>query len=149
MRAILASIFLLLSGSAFACCEMITPEDMTQSAELIVEGKLSDRKEGKDNTDTATLTVSKVIKGDKDVKTFTLRFRARDLNTATWTYNGTETGIWYLKKIDGKDEYQTFHPNCLTNFAGRDEKEKAAATAEAIKLAAAKAPAPLSAGFDK
>jgi hypothetical protein len=148
MRAFIASI-LLLTGTTFACCEPITPEDMTQSATLIVEGKLSDRKEGKDTTDTATLTVGKVIKGDKDVKMLTLRYQARNMTSASWTYNGNEAGIWYLKKIAGKDEYETFHPSCLTNFAGMDEKGKAAAIAEAIKLATVKPPAPLSAGFDK
>ena len=111
MRLMLLSIIALLAFNN-AAHETITPVQQVQRAELVVLGKLSDRKELNAEYAAATLTFKEVLKGDKALKTVKVRFLAKPGNTATWTYEGTEEGLWFLIPA-GEGMYETFHANGL------------------------------------
>jgi hypothetical protein len=118
---------------AFASGEPITREDLVRRGELIVIGKLSDRKELDAQYATATLTIKETWKGDAKLKTVTLKFLAKPGNTATWTYDGNEDGIWFLQKQG--DVYVTFHSNGLvrTTFTDAEAKKQVQEFLDEIK----------------
>lgn len=103
--------------------EPITPEQLVKHAELIVIGKLSGRKEVDAQWATATLTIQELMKGDQKLKTVTVKFLAKPGNTATWTYEGTEEGIWFLAPA-GEGLYATFHSNGLVRTTFTEEAAK-------------------------
>ena len=111
-----------LACSVFASGEPITKEDLVKKSELIVLGKLSDRKEFDKDWATATLTIKETWKGDTKLKTVTVKFLAKPGNTASWTYQGDEEGAWFLQK-EG-ELYVTFHPNCLVRTTFTDAEAK-------------------------
>lgn len=113
--------------SASACMAPISHEEMISQASVIVIGKLSDKKEGANNIATASLTVSKVLKGSADLKSLTLTFMAKPQTTASWSYSGSEEGIWFLSEATAADKtvtYSAFHPNCLIRTDATDPESK-------------------------
>ena len=111
MRLLLLSLIALIAFNG-AAHESITPAQQVQRAELVVLGKLSDRKELNAEYAVATLTIKEILKGDKALKTVKVRFLAKPGNTATWTYEGAEEGLWFLAPA-GEGMYETFHANGL------------------------------------
>jgi len=136
MRDALHAMFIVavvMTCSAFASGEPITKEDLVKKSELIVLGKLSDRKELDKDWATATLTIKETWKGDAKLKTVTVKFLAKPGNTASWTYQGNEEGVWFLRK-EG-ELYVTFHPNCLvrTTFTDVESKKQVQEFLDAIR----------------
>jgi len=86
------------SFQLFASSDPISREELVSQSELIVIGKLSDRKELDATWSTATLTIRETLKGDATIKNLKMKFLAKPVNTATWTYSGDEDGIWFLKR---------------------------------------------------
>ena len=129
MRVALCFTLLICSMSARACLAPISHDELISQASVIVIGKLSDKKEGEKNIATATLTVSKVLKGDAGLKSLTLTFMAKPETTASWSYTGTEEGIWFLARATASDKsftYSTFHPSCLVRTDATDAESRKA-----------------------
>jgi len=113
--------------------------ELVSQSELIVIGKLSDRKELDATWATATLSIRETLKGDATVKKLTTKFLARPGSTATWTYSGDEDGIWFLKKEGEGDKatWSTFYaggriPVTSSSDAGKKEIAKALAEVKTL-----------------
>ena len=142
-RLILVFCVAALTVSAHACCVQRTPEQLIESASLIVIGKLSDRTAGENNTATATLAITRVLKGEGDLKKVEIQFQNKPTTTASYTYNGDEEGLWYLSKAQpGKGEktyYTTTGPDCLVRTVNlnADDKKVVDAMIESVATATA------------
>ena len=145
-----STLTLLLAASAYsahASGEPMARAELVSKSELIVIGKLHDRKELDATWATATLTIHETLKGDATIHDVTLKFLAKPGSTATWTYTGDEDGIWFIKK-DGDGEkptWSTFYaggriPTSVPSDEGK--KEIAAALVEIKKLIAEQQEAP-------
>jgi len=115
--------------------------ELVSQSELIVIGKLSDRKELDATWATATLSIRETLKGDATVKKLTMKFLAKPGSTATWTYSGDEDGIWFLKKEGEGDKaiWSTFYAGGripVTSNSDEGKKEIAEALDEVKKLIA-------------
>src|SRR5262249_35922119 len=121
---------------SYASGEMLTRAEIVGQSELIVIGKLSDRKELDATWATATLTTRETLKGDAALKKLTLKFLAQPGNSATWTYKGDEDGIWFLKKEVGGERalWITFNSGCRipTTVPSEQGKKEIAAALEEV-----------------
>ena len=129
------------SLQVFASGAPMSRAAMVSQSELIVIGKLSDRKDLDAMWATATLTIRETLKGDANIRKLRMKFLAKPGNTSTWTYSGNEDGVWFLKK-EGKGDkatWSTFHPDGrmpLISNTDEGKKEIAQALQETKKLIA-------------
>ncbi len=136
--ALLSLFVAIMAGPVLGDRAGLSEEQRTYEADLIVMGKLSDRKDVGESTATATLTVNHVFKGDPALKSVSFSFYTKAFSDVMDTYSGTEEGIWYLKKEDKGGAYRTFDRSChvsTTKLSAEDLKHLTDEIAEAVKAA--------------
>lgn len=99
-----------------ACYAVISDENLIAQSDLVVIGKITAIKEGgRGNKDIniATISVSEVLKGAKDLKEVKLAFPSPKRNMMASTdifYNLDQEGIWLLRKDEKQNYYLADYP---------------------------------------
>jgi len=138
---VLVGLALPLASVIHAQWAYLSPEEIAYYSDVVVYGKLSDKKEDGKAQTAAKLTVKQVIKGEAGLKEVTLRMPGSvglvgccgDIS-----YKGDEEGVWFLEKtvVDGKTYYTASYPTRFVSTAGLTEaqvKEKLEWAAKVVK----------------
>lgn len=142
---VLASLAIPLVSVIHAQWAYLSPEELAYFSDLVVYGKLSDKKDDAKALAVAKLTVKQVLKGDAGVKEVTLHMPGnngvqRESCGGDIVYKGDEEGVWFLeqKVIDGKTYYKASYPTRFVNASGLGEaqlKDKLEWAAKVVKAA--------------
>lgn len=124
----LAGLAIPLASGLLAQWAYRSPEEITYASDLVVCGKLSDKKMAADNaTASATLTMSKVLKGDASLQAVTLRMTGSKLEMCGGdiAYKGNEDGLWFLEKVEknGNVYYTASYPTRFVSTVGLSEAQ--------------------------
>jgi hypothetical protein len=140
MRTIFFSIIIIISFSLiiqiFASWEKISDEDLITQSDLVVVGKITAIKEGgSDEKDVsiATVTISDVIKGAKDIKEVKLAFPSKKRQMMASTdifFDLNQEGVWLLRKDEKQDYYLADYPD---RFQPKENAEKIKAIVSKMK----------------
>lgn len=122
----------------------LSPEEVAYFSDIVVYGKLSDKKEDGKAQASAKLTVKQVLKGEAGLKEVTLLMPGNtgrlEICGGDITYKGDEEGLWFLeqKVVDGKTYYKASYPTRFVNTSSLNEaqlKEKLEWAAKVVKAA--------------
>lgn len=124
----LAGLALPLAADLLAQWAYRSPEEIAYASDLVVCGKLSDKKMTADNgSASATLTVRKVIKGDANLRDVSLQMAGGKLELCGGdiAYKGDEDGLWFLEKVEknGKVYYTASYPTRFISTVGMSEAQ--------------------------
>ena len=134
------SLILFLSPSVLGMWAAISDVGMAYQADLVVVAKASEKKDRGGKYATLKLTIGAVLKGNKDLKTVTLKttsLKGGPVSSASFSFSNHDQGVWFLRKevVDGKEMYVAFHPSCLVRIAKLDaaaKKKRIASLKQAI-----------------